>query len=198
MAKTRSKDSERFRIYVSDRSGFEYGFQPVTSYPNAYTRESGKPVKDKNTVVAPSEFDSPPPSKKSLGGEGEIGSGARADSDPATPSNAYVIPPESQKVIAYVNSSSSIAWNNKPTVYIAGSNAAQVMSVNPQIVPGTQGLYIALECVGSSVTLRNGSGITVDFNQSFIKMDSGGIATLLFNATDNTWHMTSFNPTGGF
>ena len=198
MAKRQDKKSGRFRIYESDRSGFEYGFKPVTSYPNAYTREAGKPTRDGNALVAPNEFDSPPPSKKSLGGEGDIGSGVRDNSNFSTPSDVYIVPPESTKTIIYVNSSSSIRWNTDPVVYIAGSNSTQIMSVNPQVIAGAQGQLIALECVGSNVTLLNGSGITTDFNVSSVSMSSGGVSTLFYSATDNTWHITSFSANGGF
>ena len=196
MARQPNRKGGRFRIYESQRSGFEYGFQPITSPPNNYTRESGKPVLDNGIEVAPSEFDSPPPSKKSLGGA-DIGSGARSDSNFDTPSDVYVIPPESVKLIIYVNSSTSIAWNTRPIVYVVGSNASQVMAVNPQLIRGQQGQQISLECVGSSITLLNGSGITVDFNKNRVLMESGGIANFLYNATDSTWHMTSFNANGG-
>lgn len=193
------RKGDRFRWWLSDRSGFQFGFVPLTEYPNAYTREEGRPVNDKGLRVAPDEFDTPPPSTKPLGGEGEIGTGARANSNFAVDANVYTVPPESIPVVIYVNSSQTIAWNRQPTVYIAGSNVAQVMAVNPQLTPGTQGLYIALQCVGSSVTLLNGSGIVFDFSKRpNIVMGSGAIATIFFNATDSLWHMTSFNSNGGF
>lgn len=197
MATRRNRDSDTYRWWISDRSGLQYGFQPITSEPNKYSRESGKPVDDKGLKVAPGEYDVPPPSKKSLGGEGDISGDPRANSNPATASNAYVIPPESQKIIVFVNSSRSIAWNDQPTVYVVGSNANQVMATSPQIVAGQQGQQIALECVGSSITLRNGSGITIDFNRSQVVMSSGAIAVVIYQTGDLTWHMTSFNPNGG-
>lgn len=194
MAERGVRKGDRFRWWISERSGFQFGFQPLTSVPNAYTRESGRPIRDNGIQIAPEEFDTPPPSTKSLGGEGEIGTGARANS-----TDVNDVPPESVSQVVYVNSSRTISWNNNPTVYIAGSNANQVMAVNPQITRGTHGLYIAIQGVGSSVTLVNGSGITFDF-QGFpnVVLGSGAISTLIYNATDSTWHMTSFNPNGGF
>ena len=92
MAKPRSRDSGRFRIYVSDRSGFEFGFIPTVEGKVPYTRESGKPVQDLNVKVAPTEFDSPPPSKLPLGGQGDINAGnVRANSDFATPNNVFIV-----------------------------------------------------------------------------------------------------------
>lgn len=189
MAKTKDRDSQRFRIFEDERTGLEYGFKPLTSYPNAYTRESGRPVLDKGLKVAPQEFDSPPPSKRSLGGEGDISGDVRANSDFATASNVYVIPPQSAKVIVSVNSSSSISWNTEPVVYIAPALANQTMAINPQVVPGTQSQQITLECVGSSVTLLNGSGLTL--YSARYKMDSGSLLNLFYSQTDNTWHETS-------
>lgn len=193
MAERGVRKGDRFKWWVSERSGFQFGFVPLTSPPNAYTRESGRPVRDNGIQIAPDEFDTPPPSTKSLGGEGEIGTGARANS-----TDVNDVPPESVSQVIYVNSSRAISWNNNPTVYISGSNANQVMAVNPQITSGIHGLYIALQGVGSSVTLKNGSGITFDFQGiPNVVMGSGAIATLIYNATDSTWHMTSFNPNGG-
>lgn len=189
MAKRRNRDSERFRIFEDERTGLEYGFTPITSYPNAYTRESGKPVLDKGLKVAPSEYDSPPPSKKSLGGEGDISGDPRGNSDFSVTSNVNIIPPESAKVIVSVNSSTSIAWNLEPVVYIAPALANQAMAVNPQVTQGTQGQQITLQCVGSNVTLSNGSGLTL-YTSRYL-MGSGSLLNLFYSQTDNTWHETS-------
>lgn len=197
MAKRKDADSQRYRWYEDDRSGFQYGFQPITSKPNKYSRESGKPITDLGLKVSPLSYDTPPPSKKSLGGEGDVSGSPRDNSNPSPASDVYVIPPESTKVIVTVTSSNSIAWNTNPIVYLF-TTTNLIMAVNPQFVSGKQGQLIAVQCVGSSITLKSGSGLTFDFTASQIRMDSGGIATLLYNATDSTWHITSFNPTGGF
>ena len=196
MAKRKDADSQRYRWYEDDRSGFQYGFQPITSKPNKYSRESGKPIEQAGLKVSPESYDTPPPSKKSLGGADVSGS-PRDNSNPSPASDVYVIPPESTKVIVTVTSSNSIAWNTEPVVYLYTSTNL-VMAVNPQFVQGQQGQLIAVECVGSSITIKAGSGLTFDGGGSQIKMNSGGIATLLYNQTDSTWHVTSFNPTGGF
>lgn len=146
---------------------------------------------DGGIEVAPTEFDTPPPSKIPLGG-------ADISGDPRLDQDVFSVPIQSQDVVYYVNSSSSIQWNTKPVVYIAGSNVTQIMQVNPQVVSGQQGQIIAIECVGSSVTLRNGSGLTFDFVANQITMSSGGVITMIYSVTDSTWHITSFNPTGGF
>jgi len=199
VAKPRSKDSGQFRIYVSDRSGFQFGFPPKTSLPNAYTRESGKPVQDVNVRVCPTEYDQPPPSTKPLGGEGDISGEPRQDSDPSVDANVYIIPPQSLPVVYYINSSQTIPWNENPVVYIGGDLVNQTMVSDPQISPGHQGKSLAFQCVGSNITLINGSGVTFDFVGTQLMMQSGSIITTIFNQTDNTWHITSFNRfSGGF
>lgn len=191
MSDRQVRKGDRFRWWLSDRSGLQFGFQPLTSYPNDYSRESGRPVIDNGIQVAPDEFDQPPPSTKSLGGEGEIGTGARSNSTDVNDS----VPTKVQ----YLTSTSIIGWNydNSP-IYISGSNSTVTLGTIPLAI-GPNGTYISLYCVGSSVTINSGNGITFDFiNRPSIRMNSGGIITLISNATDSTWHITSFNPTGGF
>lgn len=199
MASPRKKDSQRFRIYTSQRSGFEFGFQPITERPNAYWRETGKPVQDVNIQVSPNEFDQPPPSTRPLGGQGDISGSARANSDFSIDSNVYQTTPESTPVVYYLTSSQTIPFNDDPVVYIAGSSGTTTMASNPQIVAGQDGQVTAWQCVGSRIVLNSANGLKFDFIKTpFINMDSGGIITGIFTKSDNLWHITSFNPTGGF
>ena len=183
------RKGDRFRWWLSDRSGFQFGFQPLTSPPNAYTRESGRPIRDNGIQVNPDEYDQPPPSNKPLGGEGEIGTGARADSGFQTDSNFYLVPPESLIPIVQVNSSTTIAWSNEPVVYIVGRLVPQVMAVSPQIQSAPDKQTIVLMGVGSSVTLLNGSGLSLHTGQ-FV-MGSGYLLNLIYTQTDSLWHETS-------
>ena len=191
MAERSVRKGDRFRWWISDRSGLQFGFVPLTSRPNDYTREAGRPVRDNGIQVAPDEFDTPLPSTKSLGGEGEIGTGARANS-----TDVNDIPPESVTRVQYLVASTKIQWNqdNIP-LYVVGSLNNVTLDANP-LSNGIQGLYISIQGVGSSVTINSGNGISIDFNKSNIRLDSGGIATLIYNATDSTWHITSFNAQG--
>lgn len=199
MAERGIRKSDRFRWWNSDRSGFQYGFVPLTTRPNAYTREQGRPVRDHGVEVSPDEYDQPPPSNRPLGGEGEIGTGARARSNFDTDSNVYFMPSEYLIPVQYLSVSTQIRWNdNNVPIYISGSNQAVSLSSNPQITSGTHDKYISVQCVGSNVTLVDGQGISIDFNVPAVVMQSGGVATLIYNATDSLWHMTSFNPQGGF
>lgn len=186
MAKPRSRDSGRFRIYVSDRSGFEFGFQPITSYPNAYTRESGKPVQDINIKVSPDEFDTPPPSRQPLGGEGDISNGnVRQNSDFANPSNAFIA---TSANITLVSSSNAISWNQDPWTNIAGTVSIQTMAVNPQVIAGAQNQQITILCLSNQITLINGSGLTL--RKNYI-MTSGSLLCLMYQTSNSTWFETS-------
>ena len=198
MSERSTRKGDRFRWWISDRSGLQFGFVPLTDYPNDYTRESGRPVRDNGIQVAPDEYDQPPLSKKPLGGEGEIGTGARSNSNPAIDSDVYAIPAESQISVQYLTSSSKIAWNYDNTpFYVTGSNQTVTLGNNP-LALGPNGTYISVMGVGSGVTINSGNGITFDFiNRPSIQLNSGSIITLISNATDSTWHITSFNPNGG-
>lgn len=185
MSERGSRKGDRFRWWNSDRSGLQFGFVPLTSPPNAYTRESGRPVRDNGIQVAPDEFDTPPPSTKPLGGEGEIGTGARADS-----TDVYDIPPGSLYTVQYLTSLSTITWNsdNIP-MQIVGSNQAITMASNPQVSPGPDKKMIVLMGVGSAVTLNNGSGLRL--HTSLYRMGSGYLLNLIYSQSDSLWYETS-------
>jgi len=187
MAERGVRKGDRFKWWVSDRSGFQFGFLPLTSPPNAYSREDGRPVKDNGIQVSPDEYDQPPPSTKPLGGEGEIGTGARDNSSFATDSNVYLTPPESLPVVQYLTATSRIAPNpNNLPIYIAGSIASITLSSNPQVVSGTTNQQITLMCVGSSVTLINGNGLAL--RTSSYTMSSGSLINLFYGTG---WSETS-------
>lgn len=186
MAKPRSRDSGKYRIYVSDRSGFEFGFNGIGGiYP--LNREAGKPVQDVNTKVSPEEFDTPPPSKRPLGGEGEISNGnVRANSNFDTPSNVFI---NQSSVVVSVLSSTSVAWNQYPWTNIAGGLSSVTMAVSPQVVAGNQSQQVTLMCVSNQITFINGSGLGLRTNR-FV-MTSGSILNLMYQSGTLTWLETS-------
>ena len=200
MAERTTRKGDIFKWWNSDRSGFQFGYVPNTSLPNQYSREQGRPIRDNGVQVAPDEYDQPPPSNKPLGGTGEIGVGARANSDPAIDSDVYYINPGYLIPVQYLSTSSQIRWNDQNyPIYITGSNQSVTLTSNPQLTSGQHGKVIAIMGVGSNVTINSGSGITFDFNVPAIVLDSGAIATLIYNATDSLWHLTSFTSNyGGF
>lgn len=181
------RKGDRFRWWNSDRSGFQFGFQPLTAYPNPYTRESGRPVRDNGIQISPDEYDQPPPSTKPLGGEGEIGTGARSNSDPSDDANVYIVPSESLIPVQYLSASSQIRpTNENEPVYIVGSNVDVTLLSNPQLVSGMTNQSISLMCVGSSVTLSDGNGLVL--NTPAYRMESGSILNLFYGTG---WFETS-------
>ena len=61
---------------------------------------------------------------------------------------------------------------------------------------GSQNQKVTLQSIGSSVTLNEGNGITLTANKSVV-LDSGGLISFIYSATDNLWHETSRVTNGG-
>ena len=167
----------RFKQRDSERSGF-----------TALEREL---VKDKGRWVHPEELDAPPPSKRSLGGEGEIAQGQMRIS------TATTIPTEAENPTAYITAAGGITPNPHPYMRIAGSNAAVTITANPQIVAGKQSQVLTIFCVGSDVTLSHGTGFNLMGSSGFV-MRSGAILNLMYGTADNVWQETSRLSYGGF
>ena len=155
----------RFLKYISDRDGF-YGFRIGM-------------VKDGPYVVFPEEYDVPPPSKKSLGGEGDIAvgearSGGFTIGGIATPSG-YDNP------TVYLTGSGQISPSfTHPWMRVSGSNNAVTVTANPRIIAGAQSQILTLQCVDSSITLSNGNGIAT-MGSSILVLSSGMSATFVYN-----------------
>lgn len=103
---------KRYRLKDSDRSGFTF--------------KEIELVKDGNILVGPGEFDSPPPSRQSTGGEGDMDrSGIRA--------NWESYDAEEERLTQFVTASGGITYQiipdsqgksdpNNSWIYVAGSN----------------------------------------------------------------------------
>lgn len=169
---------KRYRLRDSDRSGFTY-------------REI-ELVKDKGSLVGPDEFDAPPPSNQSTGGEGDMDrSGIRADWDSFDQVNfrpSQTVSPSGGITFNLIPDSAGKNDPNNQWVYISGVSAQTVVTVNPQVSRGRQNSIMTIQCVSNSVVLRSGSGLAL--NRLF-NMDSGAILNIIYNATDNLWHETS-------
>lgn len=169
---------KRYKLKDSDRSGFTY--------------KEIELVKDGKILVGPSEFDSPPPSNQSTGGEGDVDrSGVRANWDTTT---AVVTRP-----IQYVTAGAGITFPTVPDsqdhddpnnswIYAAGSTATVDISINPQISAGRQNSIITIQCISNNIILENSNGLVL---RRMFDMDSGAIINLIYSATDNLWHETS-------
>lgn len=170
----------RYRLRDSDRSGFQY--REITL------------VKDEGVLVGADEFDTPPPSDVSLGGEGDISSG---DVNPNfanydTPSGYY-------KTTQYVTAAGGISAQRPNAdieqapqqnwIYVVGSNQAVTVTANPQVSAGQQNDWLIVECVGSSITLIDGSGLSL--YSSRVTLNSGSILNLFYSQSDSLWHETS-------
>ena len=176
MAKDRRKS--KFLKETSQRSGFDnWDFDSTTFHK----RWEG--IKDKGILVSPEEHDEPPLSKKSLGGADIVRSNQRPNGDTTT------TPSSTAEVTHYITAAGGITipstWSSGLRFLIVGSNENITVSASPQIATGQSGQTIAIECIGSSVLLQNGNGLTL--RRSF-NMDSGAILNLVFNST---WIETS-------
>lgn len=166
---------------TSERSGFDnfdrFGKKLWTS------------IKQDGKVIAPDEYDTPPPSSRPLGGADVSGSPRSNSLTTDTPSgNNYSI--------QYVTAAGGITLTTEPWLRVTGSNAAVTISADPRIQLGAQGRYIAVECVGSGITLQNGNGLAMARSATFA-MTSGSIITFFCDRTSNLWRETSRVTNGG-
>lgn len=167
----------RFRRYNSDRSGFTYFKIGL--------------VKDGPYLVAPDEFDQPPPSRRNLGGEGEIALGdMRAGSNFTTTVTNTDTPTGSLNPLVYITAAGGITPNTHPFMYIGGSNQAVTISANPQIVAGKQNQLLTLFCADSGVTLQNGNGIAT-MGSAIAVLTSGRIISFMYQTGGSVWQETS-------
>lgn len=174
---------KRYLLRDSDRSG--------------YTYREVELVNDKGFLVGGDEFDTPPPSDKLYPGEGDVSPG-----DTRLFYQSYTDPTAQAVHIQYVTAAGGINlfftddnsnFEGMNSVsgwfYVVGSNSSVAITKNPQIVSAFHGDQISLECTGSSVILRNGSGLRL--YTSVYRMDSGSQINLIFNATNGLWNETS-------
>lgn len=169
---------KRYRLKDSDRSGFTF--------------KEIELVKDKGNLVGPGEFDAPPPSNASTGGEGDMDrSGVRPNWDTYTAVEVrptQIVTADGGILFPTVPDPQGKADPNNSWIYVAGSSEIINLTANPQISRGRQNSIITVQCVSNNIILETGNGLSL--NRIF-NMDSGSIITLFFNATDNLWHETS-------
>lgn len=164
----------RFRKATSDRSGFDVPYR----------------IRLKQGVwhVSPEEYDAPPPSAKSLGGEGDVNRGDRR-----TPYDGIAstdVPEANDHPVVAITAAGGItptfthAW-----MQVVGSNAAINITANPQIGSAKQSQVLTLECVGSSITLEEGSGLALMASAPFV-MTSGAVIGLIYQTGGSVWQET--------
>ena len=162
----------RFKLRDSDRDGF--------------TRKERSLVKDAPWKVGAEEHDTPPPSKRSLGGEGDVNTGESLPGndfqigDLATPA-AYDHP------LNYITAAGGITVSTAhPWMYVVGSLANVTLSADPQITAGVEGQQLTLVGAGSAVTLVNSAGCALWQGRPF-RVDSGSIIVLMYNTAGSLW-----------
>lgn len=166
----------RFKKRDSDRSGFTF-----------LEREL---LKDTPWKVAPEEFDAPPPSKRSLGGEGDVSGSPRVSATNAFTIADTAVPTAVDNPIVYVLAAVGIAPSTHPFMRISGSNGAVNITANPQIVRGQEGQVLTLLCADSSVTLDHGTGLNL-LGSGGYAMRSGDISVFMYHTGGTVWDETS-------
>lgn len=172
----------RFKKRASDRSGFYY-------------YELGM-VKQGPWKVGADEYDIPPPSKTPLGGEGDIAQGEQRPNSDFSSISTTDTPSGSDNPVVFITAAGGITPGTHPFMRIAGSNQAIDVTANPQIVRGIQSQQLALLCVGSSITLDNGTGLALMGSSRFI-MNSGDVITFIYDTGNSVWWETSRQRGGG-
>lgn len=164
----------RFKKRTSDRSGFDFTEREL--------------VKEPPWRVHPDEFDTPPPSKRSLGGEGEVSGDPRANSAFTIANTA--VPIEVENPLVYILAAGGITPSTHPFMRISGSNGTVDITANPQIVPGREGQVLTLLCADSGVRLDHGTGLNMLGSAGYL-MGSGEISVFLFHTGGTVWDETS-------
>ena len=177
------KKLTRFKKRASDRSGFNY-----------YEREL---VRDKSFLVGGEEFDTPPPSKKSLGGEGDLSGETRPNSDFATSGTANILQVNDHPTY-FITASVGINTNfDHPYMRVAGSNTVINITADPQFTAGREGNLLTIFCVGSDITLDHGTGLNMLQSNGYT-MTSGSISTFYYTSGGSVWNEVSRLAQGGF
>lgn len=170
---------KKYLLRDSDRSGFTY--------------KNIELFNDNGSLVGGDEIDAPPPSNRLYPDEGGVSHGD-------TRSNPTDYSAQIHETVQYLNTASQITLNhqvdnagqytyNKSIVYVAGSNANVTLDSNPQIVASVQADILTIQGAGSSVILKNGSGLRLYSN--ILKLDSGSLVTFFYDATGGLWCETS-------
>ena len=163
----------------SDRSGF--------------THRNVELFLDNGHLVAGDEFDAPPPSNKVYIDEGGVSPGDvrsnPTDYSNQTPNVTQILSATSQINLNHQSDNAGQYSFNKSIVYVAGSNGEVTLSSNPQIVSSSQSDMLTIQGAGSSVILVNGNGLQLYSGR--LKLDSGTLVNLFYNATDGLWCETS-------
>jgi hypothetical protein len=178
-----ARRDQRFRKRDSDRSGF--------------THKEIELVKDKGKLVHPIEFDAPPPSDESLGGEGEASHGFTRNVSDNTIATVEAAD-ENKLAVQVVTAAGGITTDERSyksgeplgfhQIQAAGAEATTDITADPQISAGRQSERMLVECVSNNIVLQDGNGL--DLRAQF-NMDSGAMINLIYNSGNTVWVETS-------
>lgn len=177
---------KRYLLQDSDRSGFTFRAIEL--------------VNDNGSLVGPDEIDTPPPSNRLYPDEGGVSPGdTRSNWDSYAALNertTQVLNASDQINLIFQNDNSNFSGKNPlALLYVSGINADTVLTSNPQIPSSSHGDKICIECTSNNLILSNGNGLRLYTN--IIKMTSGFLVNLIYNATDGLWCETSRGPLFG-
>ena len=169
-----NRKNQRFRKATSQRSGFD-GLEIEL-------------INDEGFEIFGDEFDEPPPSRESLGGEGEV-----STSPYQRTTTSLAIDSDRQTPILYVTAAGGVSvQTGHPFLNIVGSNQNITVSANPQITRGLQSQILTLYGVGSTVTFTNGNGVAT-INSAPMVIGSGTVINFIYLTGGTVWQVTSIS-----
>ena len=167
----------RFQLQDSDRDGF--------------TRKKRSLIKDATWKVGGEEYDTPPPSRLSLGGEGEVSAGDVLSANSFGVVQITSTPTAYDHPVTYLTAAGGITPSfAHPWMYVVGSLENITVTADPQIGVGTEGKQLTLYGVGSTVRLSEGTGLSLTGAIPMV-LGSGDIITFMYNTSNNLWRETS-------
>ena len=176
----------KYKLRNSDRSGFKF-----------YEIEL---VKDGPWKVGGEEFDTPPPSRAPLGGEGDVAAGDQRSNSSFSGDIAVTAGTASGfgNPVLFVTTAAGITPSFvHPWMFITGSPGVVAVTGTPQIARGRQAQLLTLQCADSTVTLRHGSAFAINFmdSRATLDMTSGMIVTFVYDTGNAAWNEASrFRP----
>ena len=167
----------RFRKQVSDRSGFD--FKAISL------------VKDGAWKVGGDERDTPPPSKLSLGGEGDVSQGDALVANSFGVVQITSTPAAYDNPVTYLTAAGGITPSfAHPWMFVVGSLENITLTADPKIVAGTEAQQLTLYGVGSTIRIANGTGLALMGSVPYV-IGSGSIITFMYNTGGAVWSETS-------
>lgn len=169
----------RFKLRDSDRDGF--------------TRREIGMLKDGAWKVGPDEFDLPPLSKRSLGGQGDISASDALIANSFGITQITTIPAGYDNPITYVTAAGGITPSFvHPWMAVSGSLNNVTVTANPRIAAGVEGNRLTLVGAGSTITLPDGLGVALAGSATYVVALSS-ILCLVYTASNGAarWQETS-------